>query len=278
VIVFGKWKGRARGQIAVSGRTPEGRYVETLTASDHSPRPENGALRYLWARHRIALLSDYQQLSPDDDRVEAITKLGLDYNLLTAYTSFVAVDSEVRADESGETVVQPLPLPQGVPETAVGRGTGTPRMVGSPPPSPSALPDMAKGFARSAEPELQEALPEPEPAPLAYTVELVADKMVIQGALSGELVERVFRRHMEEIATCARGARESGESGKSEVTLRVVIGGDGTVQRVEIRPNGKQSPVLESCVSAMVRQWRYELPVDGQPVTVDYVFRLRPRS
>jgi hypothetical protein len=144
------------------------------------------------------------------------------------------------------------------------------------------MPDMAKGFVAGAEPELEEAAPEPEPAPPAVTVELVADKMVIQGALSGELVERVFRRHMEEIATCARGARGARESGgppeSEEVTLRVVIGGDGKVQRVEVRPNGKKSPVLESCVSAMVRKWQYDLPVDGQPVTVDYVIRLRPRS
>ncbi len=284
VIVFGKWKGKARGKIEVSGQTPEGRYKKRLDVSKHSPKPENGALRYLWARHRIALLSDYQRLAPNDDRVETITKLGLEYNLLTAYTSFVAVDSEVRADGDAETVAQPLPLPRGVPETAVGRGiAGSARTLArSPAPAPSAMPDMAKGFVGGAEPELEEALPEPEAAPPAYTVELVADKMIIQGALSGELVERVFRRHMEEIATCARGARESGMPAEAEVTLRVVIGGDGKVQRVEIRPNGKpngkKGPVLESCVSAMVGRWQYDLPVDGQPVTVDYVFRLRPRS
>lgn len=281
VIVFGKWKGKARGEVVISGQISDGRYRETLTVSKHSPRPENGALRYLWARHRIALLSDYQQVSADDDRVETITKLGLDYNLLTAYTSFVAVDSEVRADGDAETVAQPLPLPQGVPETAVSRGIGAPRMLGNAMPAPSAMPDFVqKGFAGSAEP-LRESVSEPEEdaaAPPAFTVELVADKMVIQGALSGELVERVFRHHMEEIATCARGAGESGGPAESEVTLRVVIGGDGKVQRVEVRPNGKRSPVLESCVSAMVRRWQYDLPVDGQPVTVDYVLRLRPRS
>lgn len=285
VIVFGKWKGKTRGNIEVSGRTPEGAYKETLAVSDHAPKPENGALRYLWARHRIALLSDYQHVSADDDRVETITKLGLEYNLLTAYTSFVAVDSEVRADGDAETVAQPLPLPRGVPETAVGRGIARSArtFAASPAPAPSAMPDLAqKGLVGGAEPELDEGLPEPESAPPAYTVELVGDKMVIQGALSGELVERVFRRHMEEIATCARGARESGGPAESEVTLRVVIGGDGKVQRVEVRPNGKpngkKGPVLESCVSAMVRQWEYDMPVDGQPVTVDYVFRLRPRS
>ncbi|MDP6909813.1 MAG: hypothetical protein QF371_09910, partial [Flavobacteriales bacterium] len=49
-----------------------------------------------------------------------VTELGLKYNLLTQYTSFVAIDSEAR-NENGipTTVVQPLPLPDGVSNLAV---------------------------------------------------------------------------------------------------------------------------------------------------------------
>lgn len=51
--------------------------------------------------------------------------LGLKYNLLTAYTSFIAIDSEVR-NNTGETatVKQPLPLPEGVNNNAVGSSEG----------------------------------------------------------------------------------------------------------------------------------------------------------
>jgi Ca-activated chloride channel family protein len=47
--------------------------------------------------------------------------LGLKYNLLTNYTSFIAIDSEIR-NASGEqnTIHQALPLPQGVSNYAVG--------------------------------------------------------------------------------------------------------------------------------------------------------------
>ena len=48
-------------------------------------------------------------------------ELGLTYNLLTAYTSFVAVDRVVRNDGTElSRVEQPLPLPQGVSDAAVG--------------------------------------------------------------------------------------------------------------------------------------------------------------
>ncbi|MCB0804734.1 MAG: TonB family protein, partial [Bacteroidales bacterium] len=53
--------------------------------------------------------------------VSEITELGLKYNLLTAYTSFIAIDSEIRnAGGTQTTVQQPLPLPQGVSNNAVG--------------------------------------------------------------------------------------------------------------------------------------------------------------
>ena len=54
-----------------------------------------------------------------------ITDIGLNYSILTQYTSFVAVDSEKRATlGSFLTQKQPLPLPAGVSKLAVGGGNG----------------------------------------------------------------------------------------------------------------------------------------------------------
>jgi len=123
VIVFGKWRGAAAGRIVVEGLAAGKPYRKAFEVSKTRPSPANGALRQLWARHRIALLSDYNLLAPSDERVQVITDLGLAYSLLTDYTSFVAVDSQVR-NQGGEnsTVQQPLPLPAGVPDQAVGGG------------------------------------------------------------------------------------------------------------------------------------------------------------
>ncbi len=125
VIVFGKWRGTARGTITVSGFAGRAAYERTFDVGEFAPMPSNAALRYLWARHRIATLGDYNQLQESGQRVEEITDLGLDYHLLTAYTSFVAIDSLVRTDgDASETVVQPLPLPEGVSNAAVGGSLG----------------------------------------------------------------------------------------------------------------------------------------------------------
>ena len=121
VIYFGKWKGDPKGILTLSGYSGDEKYIQKFDVSDVGPRQENAALRYLWARHRIQVLGDYNLLQPDDERVEVITDLGLQYNLLTQYTSFVAIDSEVRNTEGDSTTIkQPLPLPQGVSDLAVG--------------------------------------------------------------------------------------------------------------------------------------------------------------
>ena len=81
----------------------------------------NRALRYLWARSRIAELSDYGFGEPADHAVKEMTSLGLKYSLLTQYTSFVAVLEKVRnTNGAAEDVEQPLPLPVGVNDLAVG--------------------------------------------------------------------------------------------------------------------------------------------------------------
>jgi Ca-activated chloride channel family protein len=87
--------------------------------------PRQAALRYLWARTRIANLADFGRADASDERVAEITSLGLTYGLLTRYTSFVAVQEIVRrkADDA-DAVDQPLPLPAGVSDGAVGMTKG----------------------------------------------------------------------------------------------------------------------------------------------------------
>jgi len=60
-----------------------------------------------------------------DERAREITSLGLKYNLLTQYTSFIAVREVVSNTlEPAKDVNQPLPLPIRVSDMAVG-GTET---------------------------------------------------------------------------------------------------------------------------------------------------------
>jgi Ca-activated chloride channel family protein len=125
IVVFGKWRGRAAGSIEISGTTGGGAYHTSIPVSPANIDASHGALRYLWARTRIANLSDFGPSTPSDERIDEITALGLNYSLLTKYTSFVAVQ-EIMRNTSGaaDDVDQPLPLPEGVSDLAVGVTAG----------------------------------------------------------------------------------------------------------------------------------------------------------
>lgn len=121
VLLYGKWRGEPKGQLVLDGRGADGPFRTALAINGQQVSARNDALRYLWARHRIASLSDQETLDGGTGEREAILALGLRYNLLTQYTAFVAVDRVVRAIAGdGTTVDQPSPLPQGVSDFAVG--------------------------------------------------------------------------------------------------------------------------------------------------------------
>ncbi|HSC84664.1 MAG TPA: VIT and VWA domain-containing protein, partial [Pseudomonas sp.] len=96
LVVFGKWRGEARGTLQVTGHAASGPYRVEVPIVPSQAREENQALAYLWARHRVAALTDEETLGADYATSQAILDLGLKYNLLTAYTSFIAIDEQVR--------------------------------------------------------------------------------------------------------------------------------------------------------------------------------------
>jgi Ca-activated chloride channel family protein len=125
LVVIGKWRGDASGSIELSGTTGRGAYHTSIPVSLANADASHGALRHLWARTRIADLSDFGPGAPTEERAAQITSLGLVYGLLTRYTSFVAVQEIVRrTTDSADDVDQPLPLPAGVSDRAIGVTSG----------------------------------------------------------------------------------------------------------------------------------------------------------
>ena len=118
VLLYGKWRGEPRGQLVLEGQAATGTHTEVVPV--RAPDADASALRHLWARSRIQQLSDQEALEGGSGQRDAITALGLHYSLLTQYTSFIAIDQIVRTSEAAVPVNQPLPLPQGVSNLAVG--------------------------------------------------------------------------------------------------------------------------------------------------------------
>jgi Ca-activated chloride channel homolog len=121
LVAFGKWRGPAAGNIVITGTTGGGAYRHAVHVGQSAPSTDHSALVHLWARTRIARLSDFGTTGSAEENRPEIVALGLRYNLLTAFTSFIAVHEVIRnPGGDGANVDQPLPLPQGVSNHAVG--------------------------------------------------------------------------------------------------------------------------------------------------------------
>ena len=121
LVIFGKYRGQPNGEIVVRGRNGAGPWQRKLEVSPNDASEDGVVLSKLWARKKAEAIEDELAFGAGDSLVEELAQLGLAYTLLTRETSFVAIDHVV-ANPSGEltTSNQPLPMPEGVSNLAVG--------------------------------------------------------------------------------------------------------------------------------------------------------------
>ncbi len=259
VTIFGKWRGKPQGKITLTGISGEGKYTSTIDVSTVKPSKENSALGYLWARHRITLLSDYNKLRSDDKRIKKVTELGLNYNLLTAYTSFVAVDTEIRnKDAKLTTVKQPLPLPQGVSDYAVG---GITPSVAAAPARLSPPVEYEKRAFREQKANKDEA------AKMKAAFKI--GNLSVTGRLSREAVTHVIEKNLCDLERCKPPV-----VAQEKLVLRLAITLNGRVKTVKILSNTSAGINTRRCIVERVKKWRFPETVDGKitEVTVTLLF------
>ena len=122
VVLAGRFHGDEPATVRIRGRGA-GDIVEAsfeVNPVDDAGRHE--ALASVWARQHIAELADRATWDDGLDLEREVTALALEYGLMSAFTSFVAVDSKTRtAGGYGTTVPVAVPVPDGVLyETTVG--------------------------------------------------------------------------------------------------------------------------------------------------------------
>jgi Ca-activated chloride channel family protein len=115
VILTGRFAGDQPTTIRVNG-TAAGQPVQVAIPADVSDmNATHKALPSVWARMKIASLTDDSTQSQDSDVPAQIRQVALDYGLMSAFTAFVAVDS-ARITEGGNAATVPVavPVPDGV--------------------------------------------------------------------------------------------------------------------------------------------------------------------
>jgi len=244
LTILGKYRGKPGGTVVVSGKTPQGPFSKRLTVAEAAARPEHDALRLLWARERLRRLADLNFLGKNEARERAVTELGIKYNLLTPYTSFVAVDTVKRADGQVVTVTQPLPLPEGVSNLAVGGGRAK-LMAPS-----AAVGFMAEPYISSPRRDLETLAPA-APSP---NVRVKLEKLDVQGDLGTDKVRRVLEKALPTLAACAQTDYQHRGKLPGWLILRLNISPSGKVAWIKVVEWPESVKSLENCLIAALEK------------------------
>lgn len=120
IVVHGRLTGSPEGAVTLRGRTGAGPWSETIHVAPTDAPPDHAALPSLWARAKVEDLMNRdlaaaQQGAFPDELKKQVIGLGLEYRLVTQFTSFVAVEElTVTAGGTPVTVQVPVEMPQGV--------------------------------------------------------------------------------------------------------------------------------------------------------------------
>ena len=196
-----------------------------------------------------------------------MTQLGLTYNLLTAYTSFVAIDTEVRlVDGQAVTVKQPLPLPEGVSDYAVGRGSVAQKAM-----SPLA----AFRFTEVEKSQVREECKDERLASKPVHVSVELGEITTSGGLSKEAIQKVLKQQIPSIELCYQKALEKKPNIQGDVTFQLIIDSKGRVTKVSLVSSKLNDKNLEQCIIQKIKELTFPAPEGSDKVTATVSFNLK---
>ena len=92
LVLYGRKEDASSGKLKVTGTVAGGKPYEKVLDVNFQQVGGNNAIAQLWGRSRIKDFMNEMYGRENSKGIEAVTKTALDYNLLSKYTAFVAVD------------------------------------------------------------------------------------------------------------------------------------------------------------------------------------------
>ncbi len=120
VVLTGRYLSAGKGMLRLKGKMSGHEFVREIAVDFPESESQHDVLPSLWARQRIEYLmgQDYagaQSATMKPELQETITNLGLEYRLMTQFTSFVAVEEMIVTDGGQPRRIEvPIEVPEGV--------------------------------------------------------------------------------------------------------------------------------------------------------------------
>ncbi len=131
VILHGRYTKAASGTIRLKGKVSGQDFVREITVNLPETETANDVLATLWARTRIDELTKQDYNNPNVEVQKTITNIGLEFRLLTQFTSFVAVEEIIRTvGGMPKRFEVPVNLPEGMEQDSSENGLTTSEQLG----------------------------------------------------------------------------------------------------------------------------------------------------
>ncbi|MEO7650367.1 MAG: VIT and VWA domain-containing protein, partial [Bryobacteraceae bacterium] len=120
VVLSGRYNGSAKGVIRLRGRMGGRDFSRDIPVTLPATEAKNESIATLWARRKVDDLmgqdwAGAQRGTPNPAMREEVTKTGLDFRLMTQFTSFVAVEESIVTEGGRPRRIEiPVEMPHGV--------------------------------------------------------------------------------------------------------------------------------------------------------------------
>lgn len=115
LVMTGRFEVQQKTVLKVHGRAGNEPVAIAIAVDPNLADNQHAGIASVWARKKIMEFSDKQSAVEDPTLPTQIKQVALDFNLMSAYTAFVAVDSLSQTGDSPSTAVQQaVPVPEGV--------------------------------------------------------------------------------------------------------------------------------------------------------------------
>ncbi|MEL7420747.1 MAG: VIT domain-containing protein, partial [Cyanobacteria bacterium J06555_3] len=115
LVLYGRKQDASSGKLKITGTIAGGKPYEQTLDVNFQQIGGNNAIAQLWGRSRIKDLMNEMYGRENSQGITAVTNTALDYNLLSKYTAFVAVDGELQksGDRAEDSAVDSINSSQG---------------------------------------------------------------------------------------------------------------------------------------------------------------------
>jgi len=137
VIVKGRYAKAGAGTITINGKVGGEPWSRTLNVTFPEKDETGSAIATVWAREKVDDLMRQNWVAgvsggKPEDITQAVTQIGLDFSIMTQFTSFVAVEEKI-VNQGGkqETIQVPVDLTDGVNYDSVADGEESEKKLGA---------------------------------------------------------------------------------------------------------------------------------------------------